>query len=268
MAKRGRPVGDDDPSADEGGSDGDDRGEGPDRGDSVRAMGVALGAGALGFLGTVIWSILLVNLAVAYVGGPLTQLHLVLLSPPVGGLGMLTGAVAYLQLADRDVSFLDLSAPGLRDVVYVVAGLVALFAALELIAIVYAEFQVTTAEHGTADAIRGADATTVAYLVVAALVFIGPGEELLFRNVIQKRLYEDFSRYGAIVVASGIFALVHYNAYSTGTIGEALASLVVVFALSLLLGWIYHRTDSVVVPAVVHGAYDAIVFVSIYLGAA
>ena len=38
-----------------------------------------------------------------------------------------------------------------------------------------------------------------------------------------------------------------------------------VFALSLLLGWVYARTENLVVPIFVHGAFNAIQFGALYL---
>lgn len=236
--------------------------------DRLEAVGVCLAAGVLGLFGVTVWGLVLGSLAYPFVGGQLTGIQNLLLSQPASGLGMVTGVLVYLELSDRGPSFLDVSRPGIRDLGYVVLGLVALFGALEVLDVVFTSVGVTTSEHSAIDPIRSAESWQVGLLVLGALVFIGPGEELLFRNVVQKRLYEDYSRYGAIVVASAIFGAIHYQAYATGTGWEILASLAVVATLSLLLGWLYHRTESVVVVAVVHGAYDAIVFTAVYLGLA
>lgn len=232
--------------------------------DRFRTLGVCLGAALLGFLGMQFWGLILISL----IGGvPLTETQELVINPPINGLGMITGAVVFLELSDRGPSFLDLRTPRLRDVGYVVGGTVFLFVMVQIIGLLFSFLQISPADHGTADAIRDADPVIVAFLIFGAFAFIGPGEELLFRNVVQKRLYDDFSRYGAIGFASVIFALIHYSAYATGTFGQAIASLATVFSLSLMLGWVYHRTDSVVVPALIHGAYDAVTFVIIYLGA-
>jgi len=231
------------------------------------AVGGCLAAGVLGLVFVQLWALVVGTFAFPLVGGSFSAVENLLLTQPASGLGMVTGAVAYLRFTDRDVSFLDLPRPGLRDVGYVVLGLVALFGVLQVLDVAFSAAGVTTSEHGAMDAIRSAAPWQVALLVVGAVVFIGPGEEVLFRNVIQKRLYGPFSRHGAILVASLVFGAIHFNAYANGTGWEILASLAVVATLSVILGWIYHRTDSVVVPALVHGLYDAIVFASVYLGA-
>lgn len=243
-----------------GGSAADEQGDEFDR---LRVVGICLGAGALGFVGMQFWGIVFYS---ALGGPPLTDQQTLLIGPPVNGLGMLTGAAAYIELSDRDVSFFDVRAPDLREIGYAIGGLVALFGLLQVISIAFWLLGVTTAEHGTAATIRASDPVVVGLLAAGAMVFIGPGEELLFRNVVQKRLYGVFSRYGAIAVASVIFALVHFSAYATGTVQQGLASLLVVFALSLLLGWIYHRTENVIITGWIHGAYDALTFAFIYAG--
>ncbi|WP_049933846.1 CPBP family intramembrane glutamic endopeptidase [Halarchaeum acidiphilum] len=99
-----------------------------------------------------------------------------------------------------------------------------------------------------------------------SLLLVGPGEELLMRNVVQKRLYRAFSRRGAVVVGGLVFALVHLPAYATG--GADAAALAVTLArlccVSLVLGVVYERTDSVVASALAHGAYDAIQFGALF----
>lgn len=232
----------------------------------LRDVGVGLGVGLGGILATVVWANLIAVVAVVTVGdAAVSEVGLILLSPPAAALGYGTATVAYLRFVDEDRSFVDVSVPSLRDLGYAIGGLVALFVALQAIGLLFAQFQISTAEHGTVEILRDAAPRVSLTMVALSLLFIGPGEELLFRNVIQKHLYRSFSRRGAIVVGSVVFAAVHFQSYATGTLGQILASLTVVFALSLLLGWLYHRTESVVVPALVHGGYDAILFGSIYV---
>jgi len=116
--------------------------------------------------------------------------------------------------------------------------------------------------------VRAAEANPEILLVLIPLSYlvIGPGEELLYRNVIQKSLYGSFSRRGAIVVASAIFAGAHIFAYSSPDSGPlaTVATLLVIFALSLVLGTAYERTDNVLVPALIHGTFNAIAFAVTY----
>ncbi|AGB36650.1 CPBP family intramembrane glutamic endopeptidase [Natronococcus occultus] len=169
------------------------------------------------------------------------------------------GAVAAITMAFRgyDLSFLDLEVPSLRTVGWTVGGLVLLFGALIVISIAMTAVGVDTADHGTTQQVEQ-NPELLVVIVPGMLLVVGPFEELLYRNVIQKSLYETFSRYGAVVVTSVIFAGVHVSAYATAGPGQILASLAVLFGLSLVLGFIYERTENLVVPALVHGAYNAI----------
>jgi len=101
-------------------------------------------------------------------------------------------------------------------------------------------------------------------MIPIAILVIGPFEELLYRNVIQKSLYDTFSRAGAVVTASVIFAAVHVSAYATAGLGAVIASLGTVFGLSLVLGTIYERTENLVIPAPAHGLYNALLFANLY----
>ena len=42
-------------------------------------------------------------------------------------------------------------------------------------------------------------------------------------------------------------------------------SLIAVFGLSLVFGWLHARTDDIVAPTAVHGGYNCLVFCLLYL---
>ncbi|SDD22233.1 CPBP family intramembrane glutamic endopeptidase [Natrinema hispanicum] len=185
----------------------------------------------------------------------------------VGQVGMALGTVlvvgAFLKVTDRDLSFIDLRRPTLRDIVWIVGGIIVLFGVLYAISLSMQATGVESADHATTQNAEKAPEMLLVLIPLAILV-IGPFEELLYRNVIQKSLYETFSRAGAVVVASVIFAAVHVLAYSTAGLGAVIASLGTIFGLSIVLGVIYERTDNLVMPALVHGIYNAVVFTNLY----
>ncbi|RQG92418.1 CPBP family intramembrane glutamic endopeptidase [Natrarchaeobius chitinivorans] len=185
------------------------------------------------------------------------------------GMAVGTGVVAggYLLVRQFDLSYIDLEIPSKRDVLWTVGGIIVLFGALFVISTVFYTTGVESSDHGTAQQAEE-NPEILLVLIPASLLVIGPFEELLYRNVIQKSLYETFSRYGAVVVGSVIFAAVHVLAYATAGVGEVIASLGVVFGLSIVLGIIYERTENLVVPALIHGAYNAILFANLYLSVA
>lgn len=239
-----------------------------DPAEKVTAFAVALGAVALGVLATLLWAEPFFALTHVLYGRSPTDLESLLLNPPVLGLGMVTGSILYVKLADRDRSFFDLRLPTLRDWKYVAAGVAGLLGVVVLASLLFYLLDVTVADHGTIEETRAADFEVAALLAVMMVVFVGPGEELLFRNVVQKRLSEAFAPGGAIILASVPFALLHFSAYPTGTAVEVGLALGLTFALSLVLGWIYHRTGSVVVPALAHGLYNAFTVLNVYFGVA
>ncbi|MFC4436707.1 MULTISPECIES: CPBP family intramembrane glutamic endopeptidase [Natrialbaceae] len=195
-------------------------------------------------------------------GGSDLDLQFVQYSSTAIGLGSI--AAAYLLWRGHGLSYLDLERPDLRSVLWTVGGLAMIFGALVAISLLMSAIGVDTAEHGTAQQAEQ-NPELLVVIIPAMILIVGPFEELLYRNVIQKSLYDTFSRYGAVVVTSVIFAGVHVAAYGTAGAGEVLASLGVLFGLSLILGFVYERTDNLMVPAIVHGCFNAAQMAMIYL---
>lgn len=223
----------------------------------------AAAVGLTGFLSLAAWQILLGSVALS-VTGSLSAVEETLLGTLALGLGTGSTALLYLRVTDREWSFVDLDRPTRWDLAYALGGVVALFATTFVLESLFAAAGVGTAQHGITETAAGAPEMLL-LLIPASWLLVGPGEELLFRNVVQKSLYRDFSRPAAVLVASVVFAAVHLPAYSTGTLGQAVASLAVVFTLSLILGALYVRTDNVAVPAFVHGTYNAVQFAALYV---
>jgi uncharacterized protein len=98
--------------------------------------------------------------------------------------------------------------------------------------------------------------TVFLVLIPLSFLIIGPAEELLFRGIVQGRLRRGFGPVGAVSLAALLFAAVHLLAL-TGPIEARLITVTILFGPSLVLGAIYERTGNLVVPAVVHGAYNA-----------
>lgn len=103
-------------------------------------------------------------------------------------------------------------------------------------------------------------------LIVLSFLLIGPGEELLFRGVVQGRLRQAFGPTAAVVLASAIFAAVHVLAI-TGTLVNRAVTVAILFLPSLIFGAVYERARNLVVPALVHGAYNATLFWMAYIAA-
>ncbi|AGB14744.1 putative metal-dependent membrane protease [Halovivax ruber XH-70] len=224
--------------------------------------------GAFGYATILAWVTLIGGLAVPLLTGEATtELPTTtqsVLTQVATVLGTASVAGAYLTWTGRGRSYLDLRIPRLRDLGYVLGGIAALAGIAIVIGLLLGSTGVESTDHSSFDRAQGTPELLLV-LAVASILVIGPFEELLYRNVIQKGLYEYFSKPGAIVVASVAFASAHLIAYSGGSVGGLLVSLGIVFALSLALGIVYARTNNLLVPALVHGLYNAFVFYTQYL---
>lgn len=178
--------------------------------------------------------------------------------------GLAVVAVGYLFYTDRDWSFLDIAVPDRRGWLYVIGGTLTMFVILAVTGAITGFLGIPSAEHGLVEQARDAPLILLAFVPLSWLV-IGPGEELLSRNIVQKHLYDGFSRWASVVVGTAIFAAIHLPAYATGPPPAIFATLLQLFGISLVLGVVYERTENVVVPALVHGTYNAIQFAVAYV---
>ena len=228
----------------------------------VVLTGSAVGAMGL-FVGLIVTAIPAV-LVGQVVGNVRFEVQFVLMIATFG-LGLIATAVAFLWFTRRGLSYLDVRVPSLRDVGYAGGGVFALLGVALVIAVVYAQFNVPTTENSIERTAREEGAVLLLWALPLAWLAIGLGEELLFRNVIQKYFAEYLSIAAAIVVSSVIFTLVHIPAYYNPEPLAMASTLAVVFSLSLILGATYARTENLVVPVFIHGTYNAVIFLSMYV---
>ncbi|MFC4439779.1 MULTISPECIES: CPBP family intramembrane glutamic endopeptidase [Natrialbaceae] len=177
---------------------------------------------------------------------------------------------AYLWWTERSWDWLDLRMPTRRGWLYVLAGIFGSVLFVMFVNVVATLFELPSSENQVMQLI-GDDPTMVLLMIVVVFLFNAPAEEFLFRNVIQKRLYAAFSRMGAVVVTSAIFALVHIPAYALAAdgglapLGAVGVSLAVVFGGSIIFGTLYAKTDNLLVPTAAHAAFNAFQFAILYL---
>lgn len=228
---------------------------------AIAASGIGVG----GLLAIVVWASVITSMLQPTIGGDLTPSLGTVLSAVALGLGTTTVGGLYLMIGNRGVEFIDLQRPTRRDAAYVTGGIITIVSLNIGIGLAFQHIGLESARHSV---IRTAESNPEILLVLIplSLLIIGPGEELLYRNVVQKSLYSDFSRPAAIVIASAIFAGVHLFAFSpaNGTPLGTLNTLVVVFILALVLGTVYERTENIIVPAIIHGTFNAIAFAVTY----
>jgi membrane protease YdiL (CAAX protease family) len=178
--------------------------------------------------------------------------------------GVAFGGIAWLYWRYRDEWVGSLFGfPDLRDVLAAVAAYGASLGGAMVGAVVITVLGLEAGRNNAAT--TGAEAPEVLLvLVVASFVLIGPGEEILFRGVVQRRLREAFGPVVAVVVAAVAFAAVHVIALSGG-LGARGVTIGVLLLPSIAFGAAYEYTDNLTVPAFVHGAYDATLFSVLYL---
>lgn len=87
--------------------------------------------------------------------------------------------------------------------------------------------------------------------MVYMLLFVGIGEELLFRGLIQRDLAAAFGWKWGVFGASLIFAIMHLTWRSIPELGF-------VFIAGVILGLMYWRTKSLVAPIVAHGVNNVV----------
>ena len=230
---------------------------------------LALSGTALGFAGLlsiVAWSVVVAALYRAATGVAVSPSTGAVLSSLALGIGTGTVAWLYLEATDRGLGFIEVGWPGWRDAAVVVGGILVLLGLNVAIGTAFESLGLESAQHGLYDVARE-DPGLLLVLIPLSMLVIGPGEELLYRNVIQKSLYRAFSRPAAVVVASAIFSAAHIPAYSSPD-SSALAllnTLTVIFALSLVLGASFERTRNLAVPALIHGSFNAVAFAVTYV---
>lgn len=182
-------------------------------------------------------------------------------------LGFALAAVVFLLATGRGVGYVRLRWLDRRAVWLVVAGTVALFAYRFVVVFAARAVGVPVAGSSVTDLADSSPQSTLLAFVPLSVLVIGPAEELLFRGVVQQYLAEGISRAGAIVLASVLFALVHVPTVLLADTDPlaVTVSVGVLFGLSLLLGDCYARTENLLVPALVHGFYDALLFATAYV---
>lgn len=212
---------------------------------------------AIGLVGLLVGDIVgLASISLVPGAEPLAQSGIMTVGFSIG-LGLVS--LGFLAVTDNDRTFIDVRWLSRREWVYVVVGVIAMYVILFGMGLLANALGLPSTQHGLIENARDNPEMLLLFIPLSWLA-IGPGEELLNRNIIQKHLYEAYSRHAAVLVATVVFTLIHLPAYATGPAGAIFTTLLRLFAISLVLGVVYERTENVVVSALVHGTYDAIQF--------
>ena len=234
-----------------------------DRTGRLRAFSVALAAGILGLVVAFVLGAAVI-LPLIFAGIELGAMELLVISL-VTGQGIAFGGVAlsYLRYRGVGLHYVGARVPSFRDLIAAVSGYVLAFVGLFAGVILISFTQAETAPNQVRQ-IATENPEVLLLLIPASFLLIGPGEELLFRGIVQGRLREEFGPVAGVVLASAIFAAIHFTALTGGTSGR-LATIAVLFLPSLVFGSAYELTDNLVVPVFIHGAYNATLFTILYV---
>jgi membrane protease YdiL (CAAX protease family) len=228
------------------------------------ALGVAV-AGIVAGAGVVFGAIRVIQ-QIGWVPSSLERIVLSLVLVQGVAFGSVSGL--YVLGSGRGQEFIGARLPTLRDVAVMVGGFAAALIAVAIGATIAGV--ITRALGGTQPAqnqiaeIGAENPEILLVLIPFSYLLIGPGEELLFRGVVQGRLREQFGPAVAIALASAIFASIHYFSL-VGTSGGKVTALFVLFFPSVVLGATYEYSGNIVVPSVIHGTYNAVLFLLLYV---
>lgn len=229
----------------------------------VEQVAATLGAFGVGGLSLLVGTV--VSLLPLLVLGDTSAILRVAVATPMFSVGLALVAAGYLAVRDLDLSYVDIEVPGLRDLAYAVAGTVVLLGAVVAVSLLFRALGVPAAQSAIEQQATEGDPSFLLVLVPLSYLAIAPGEELVFRNVVQKYLGEHFSSWAAVVVASVVFAAVHFQQYADPNPVATLNTLVVILFLSLVLGFAYERTENLTVPILIHGSINAVQFAALYI---
>ena len=242
----------------------------------VSAVGLGAGGLLVGFVLTALTvGVLVVGLSIDI--PPTVQIVLSLVF--VQGIGCAGVAITYLKIrpvvGPKIRSILgfhgvpgpfdiDATIPNLRQGAIIVGGYVLALGGAFGGSVIITILQVDTGTNQAAE--MGMENPEVLLLLIpASILIIGPGEELLFRGVVQGRLREVFGPVVGVLIPSAIFAGLHWFALTGGSATGNLVALGILIGPALVFGASYELTDNIVVPALIHGIYNATLFTLLYV---
>jgi len=105
--------------------------------------------------------------------------------------------------------------------------------------------------------LRTVNALGKTMIVISAVVLAPLAEEIFFRGLLQSMLRNVMKPWPAILVASGLFALVHFS---------AIRDVIPLLPLSVVLGYTYERTGRLITPILIHALFNAVMLATFLAG--
>jgi len=226
------------------------------------AVALAFGVAIAGFA-LVLPVALVISIPLGVAGITLSPVMLVVVSlVSLQGIAFPLAAFGYLRLRGKSFDYVKARVPSRSDVAWGFGGFVVAFLLAMTLLVLVQLVDAPTATRTDQEMLQQPE--VLLSLIPLSLLLIGPGEELLFRGVIQTTLREAFPAPAAIALASAAFAPAHIVSFAGSPIA-LLVSISILFVPSLVFGYVYERTGNLVVPAFAHGAYNATLFGLVYL---
>jgi hypothetical protein len=174
------------------------------------------------------------------------------------------GVAVYLGFTD-DWRLIRAHLPSLPDLGAIGVGIVVILLSAAGVGQLLTVFGVEVAQNQVI-AVGQSNPEYFLYMIPVSLLFVGPFEELVFRGGVQGLLRRTYGPLVAIALATTLFGAMHTVALIGGS-GSVLAYVAVAAVLGLVLGVAYELTENLVVPAVIHGAYNSVLFAVQYAAA-
>ncbi len=224
------------------------------------AVGAAVGGIFTAFVATT-----LAGLTIAVAGTSLSTVPRFGILFIAGALGMVAMAVAYPAVRGLSIrTYVGSRLPSGRDMLWAAGGYIGAMALIFTAGMVLTLIQVQPETTNRAAQAGIENPELLLWLVPLSFLVIAPAEELLFRGIIQGRLREAFDAVIAIPGTAALFALVHYFSLTGGS-GARFIAIAILFLPSLVFGYAYERTRNLVVPVVIHGAYNSTLILLVYI---
>lgn len=173
----------------------------------------------------------------------------------------LVGVVVYSTSFDKErIGISGLRVADIGAIVLWAVGLIALqWVGINVSTVAGIEFP----QHQLVVLFSYADTKSILLIALMSILLIGPVEELLYRGILQNYLQSYFGIRSSVVLVSVLFTLEHLLVVSDHSLAAISAGMAVVFLQSLVLGYIYHRSDNIFVSGLTHGLFNAYVFTSL-----
>jgi membrane protease YdiL (CAAX protease family) len=186
-----------------------------------------------------------------------TVYYITLFAAQFTGFGVVV--FGYLSLRDKWDLF-EVRIPTAKDVGWVAAGFGGIFVTALVIGWIVSLLGTQTAQNQVVEVGR-TNPNLYLYMVPIALLFVGPAEELVFRGVVQGLLRRAYGVVPAVLATSVFFGVAHIFAL-TGS--GKVTYMAIAAAMGLILGALYEHTENLVVPALVHGLWNAFLFAGLW----